>query len=504
MTARAAAAIARAVSFVVRHPFSHGVALTLAVFLSVGLQSLERREEAAGERRYTARADLTAAFVSSYVADLSSGQEIAARAYLRSGRIADEDFSRITEANRFSAALLLGPSGRVREAHPRNPALVGTRLASRYWHLQQALDGRVAVSNVVPSAVKGIPVVAIATPVRTAGGRGVFSTAYEPSTSPLTAHLASAMPMDEDDAYLVDANGAVVASKRPERRVSQLVDRESHLAAAIAKRARGTFTENGEQRFFVVRQVKGTPWRFVATRPLAGVHAAWYGNHPWMSVALSVGIGAAVMVICVLVIGLLEARTRLMRDVARRETVEAELVRERSLLAHRANHDSLTGLPNRALLFARMEEAYGLDGADPQRRTAVLFIDLDRFKPINDSHGHEVGDRVLATVADRLRRAVRPTDTVARLGGDEFAVLCHPLASGDSASLIAERIRTAIEQPIAVGEGLVVRVGASVGIAEHPAAGDPRRLLADADAAMYAAKVERRGAPEPAPSPIAA
>ena len=505
ITARTRTAVARTARFIGRHPFAFGVAATLAVFLGAGLQSLERRVETAGERRYAARADLAATFVSSYVAELRTEQRAAARAYLTSGRIADEDFARIVEANRFGSAVLLDSSGRVREAHPVAPGLLGNRLSSRYWHLQQALTGRATISNVVTSAAKRRPAVAIATPVRTASGRGVFSTAYELSDSPLTDHLASAMSMSEDGAYLVDANGTIVASKGRERQVTRLAERDATLAAAIADASTGIFADDGRKRFFVVRQVEGTPWRLVATRPLSAVHPAWYGEHTWMSVALSLGLGAAVLVMCALFIGLLETRTRLLRDVARRERIEAELVHERATLAHRATHDALTGLPNRALLFARMEEAHERVAHEPERRTAVLFIDLDRFKPVNDSYGHEAGDRVLATVADRLRRVVRPTDTVARLGGDEFAILCDPLASSDSAYAIAERIRVTLEQPIPIGRGVIVRVGASVGIAEHPASDrDPHRLLADADAAMYAAKLGRRVEPEPAASSIAA
>ena len=490
---RLVSSLSRALRFVARHPFALGVGLVLAVFLSAGLHFLERREEIAGERRYTARAELAATFVSSYIADLRLEQRTAARVHLSSSRIARTDFARLVEANRFGSAVLLNAAGRVEAAHPLIPGMIGARLTHRYRHLQEALAGRPAVSNVVSSAARGIPAVAIATPVRTVDGRGVLSTAYALSDSPLTAFLAAAMPRSEDDAYLIDAHGAIVASKGSERGLTRLADRDAALASVVSQRHAGAFSDGGEKRFFAVRRVAGTPWRLVATRPLVTVHPTWHGERRWMSVVLAVGLGASVLAIFGLFAGLLETRTRLLRDVARRERVEAELMRERALLAHRATHDVLTGLPNRALLFARMEEAYAHGSRDPDRRAAILFIDLDGFKSINDTHGHEAGDRVLTAVASRLKGVVRPSDTVSRLGGDEFAILCDPLLTSESLYGIADRIGAALERPIAIGDGRTVRVGASVGIAERlTGTGHPQDLLADADAAMYAAKVERR------------
>ncbi len=483
----------RVIRFVGRHPLVFAIGLCVAVALTAALSFLEQREQRAGERRLTTRANMASSFVSAYVADLRTDQRSAAQAYLRSGRIDDAAFARIVDANRYGSALLLDSSGRVREAHPLKPGLIGARLTSRYWHLERAVAGRDAVSNVVASAAERLPVVAIATHFKTSEGRGVFSTAYELGSSPLTAYLASAMPMTGDDAYLVDANGAIVASKRRQRSVTTLAARDSALAATISERSSGILASGGDKRYFIVRQVAGTPWRFVVARPLAEVHPYSHGERHWAGVALAVGLGVGVLMICALLARLLETRTRLLSDVARREEIEAELVRERALLAHQATHDPLTGLANRALLFARMEQVYAHAGREPDRRAGILFIDLDGFKPINDVHGHEAGDRVLMAVAERLKAAVRPTDTVARLGGDEFAVLCDPLATGDSACGIGERIRRALEQPIVLGAGTTVSVGASVGIAESPAAvGDPHQLLADADAAMYRVKVARR------------
>ena len=156
-------------------------------------------------------------------------------------------------------------------------------------------------------------------------------------------------------------------------------------------------------------------------------------------------------------------------------------------LAHQAIHDPLTGLPNRLYFVERL----GREIADAElnhERIAVLFLDLDRFKVVNDSLGHSAGDRLLVAVADRLSATMGPTDVVARFGGDEFTILCHNVTSEETAELVAERLAEAISRPVALMEGEVF-VTASVGIALSGAGSDsPETLLRNADAAMYRAK----------------
>jgi diguanylate cyclase (GGDEF)-like protein len=169
-----------------------------------------------------------------------------------------------------------------------------------------------------------------------------------------------------------------------------------------------------------------------------------------------------------------------------------ERKRSQVRLAEQALRDSLTGLPNRTLLLDRLTIAL----ARTKRRAtsvAVLFLDLDRFKTINDSLGHEAGDLVLREVARRLSASVRPGDTVARFGGDEFLVLCEELSVDVEAMRVAERTLAAICAPLHV-RGRSLTVGASVGIAVGTTDGsDAHELIRQADSAMYRAKHRRTG-----------
>jgi diguanylate cyclase (GGDEF)-like protein len=154
--------------------------------------------------------------------------------------------------------------------------------------------------------------------------------------------------------------------------------------------------------------------------------------------------------------------------------------------------DPLTGLPNRELLRDRIDQAIRLATRLDQAFLGVLFVDLDRFKKINDTYGHAAGDAVLVEAAKRLRGCLRDSDTVARLGGDEFVVLLSNLRSTEDTSIVAERILAACARPIEVGEN-VFQISASVGVAVWPNDGQSvDELLHNADMAMYTGKGEGR------------
>ncbi|WP_374400438.1 EAL domain-containing protein [Niveibacterium sp.] len=158
-----------------------------------------------------------------------------------------------------------------------------------------------------------------------------------------------------------------------------------------------------------------------------------------------------------------------------------------------AHHDPLTNLPNRLTLFSRIERAMKVARREGHA-TALLMLDLDRFKDVNDSFGHLVGDSLLQRVAEGLRCRLREVDTLSRLGGDEFTILLEKLHRPDDASRVAEDILETLRTPWELPGGSQLRVSASIGIAHYPgSAASPEELLQQADAAMYRAKREGRG-----------
>ncbi|HZX81818.1 MAG TPA: EAL domain-containing protein [Lysobacter sp.] len=178
------------------------------------------------------------------------------------------------------------------------------------------------------------------------------------------------------------------------------------------------------------------------------------------------------------------------RELERQIDVRMQVERR---LQHEVLHDPLTGLPNRAYLRDHLARAMATQARDPSQRFAVLFLDLDRFKVINDSAGHVVGDELLKEVARRFSACLRPPDVVARLGGDEFAVVMHGIEGDDAPVRLAQRLIDAMREPFRV-HGKALFSGVSVGIALGSAAySAPEELLRDADIAMYRVKEKSRG-----------
>lgn len=197
----------------------------------------------------------------------------------------------------------------------------------------------------------------------------------------------------------------------------------------------------------------------------------------------------ALGVVSALVVGLLVVLSRRNRQLAHSV---AALVEAQRALQHIAWHDALTGLPNRTLLADRLRQ----DMRRVRRNDeflALAYIDLDGFKAINDTHGHEVGDRLLVEIASRMRAALRDVDTVARLGGDEFAAIFTDLAAASASEPLIERLLGAIAAPVVI-DGLGLQVSGSIGVSYFPQQGDleAEQLLRQADHAMYAAKLSGR------------
>jgi diguanylate cyclase (GGDEF)-like protein len=197
-------------------------------------------------------------------------------------------------------------------------------------------------------------------------------------------------------------------------------------------------------------------------------------------------------------------------DRGRLETDLRRVIELQEELRHAAMHDPLTQLPNRTLFLDRTEHDLHLAGRNGQW-PAVLYIDLDGFKPVNDTYGHQAGDLLLKVFSERLHGCVRTADTAARLGGDEFAVLLHGPIDTEGVETALARIRTELDRPVDLGGGRTAKVGASIGVAFSDVDTDIDTLIRRADLAMYTAKRNGRGssvfyepALEPASEPATA
>lgn len=168
-----------------------------------------------------------------------------------------------------------------------------------------------------------------------------------------------------------------------------------------------------------------------------------------------------------------------------------ELHKQKDLMAYKAHHDELTGLPNRALFNDRLELAIA-KASRKKSVVAVFFLDLDHFKDINDTYGHDAGDEVLKVFAQRLKESIRAEDTLARMGGDEFMIILEDHVNHTTSSIVAQKILDAMKEPIKLETG-TINISTSIGIALYPQdAEEPLDLMKNADFAMYNAKQSGR------------
>jgi diguanylate cyclase (GGDEF)-like protein len=187
---------------------------------------------------------------------------------------------------------------------------------------------------------------------------------------------------------------------------------------------------------------------------------------------------------------LLDQTNLLLEEKVKQRT--SELAKANQRLHHLVDHDPLTGLPNRTMFYRHLDHSI-IQSRHHQCNLAILFIDLDNFKAINDSHGHIQGDQVLIKVANRFKQNIRESDTVARLSGDEFAIIIEELSSEQDAGFVAQKLIETLSKPFEIGQSKI-ELSASIGISLFPRDGDDSdALIRQADAAMYRVKHTTKG-----------
>ncbi len=258
------------------------------------------------------------------------------------------------------------------------------------------------------------------------------------------------------------------------------------LAASGPSRSR-EITQNKTQTLAATEyiQVGGRTWTLaIHSHPELDV---LQGKDSSRLIAIA-GMGLSLL-LALLTWTLLSGRARAM-SLAQEMT--QELRDSEARFRHQAQHDILTGLPNRALFSDRLEQALA-QAKRQKKRLALMFVDLDAFKPINDNLGHHAGDFLLKEVAARMQHHVRASDTVARMGGDEFVVLLSSIEEAQDALVLAEKIRLAINEQYVMPDGKILNISSSIGVAVYPENGmDEIQLSRNADSAMYCAKQSGR------------
>jgi len=419
------------------------------------------------------RAGVAARLAGTYVGDLLDQERRVAARELAGARVSSRDLAGVTNLFGYEAAVLLDANGRALRLAPAKASLVGQDLTKVYPHLRAAAAGLTAVSKVVPSAAEGIPIVAFATPFESARGRRVFSGAFDVETTPIGAYLRNATPLKNSNVYLLDQDGSIVVSNRKDLGgLKTVAQADPELARGLA-RSTADDTRDGYQ--YASRPVAGAPWRVVISVPKAQLFQPMQGFSryvPWM---LWSGFMLGGLACALLVANLIASR--------------AKLSEANDGLDRLARIDPLTGLYNRRQLQDLLDAAIANANRYGQS-LAVLMIDVDHFKQINDSRGHEAGDEVLRFVAERVRESLRTGDEVGRWGGEEFLAVLHSTDRSE-AEVVAERVRAAVSSAaVVVGDQLVpvsVSIGAAARLDEQA-----DTLVHDADTAMYAAKAAGR------------
>lgn len=421
------------------------------------------------DTRFLARAESAADFIAAYVDDLSDRQQEHAIRVLAAPEVDGHDFEDVVAALDFADAVLVDGHGDVLHRH-------GSR------DLAPHLDATAAapvVSEVLSTTARG-PVIAVAVPFETPSGRRVLGGTYAVEDTPLGRFLDNAVPLAGARAWLVDTHGRIVANAGAWDERGRLDRADAGLPTDVLAVTAGDYEQSGERRRrFAGAPVAGTPWRIVETVSHDVLYAPVLKSELVPRLTLVALFATALFALLLL----------------------WRLVRSESRLADAVRTDVLTGLPNRRNIEEQLR-AMGAAAARRHQPLAVLVIDVDRFKQVNDTVGHVAGDRVLAACAERMAKEIRAGEVLGRWGGEEFVALL-PGTSAEAASVVAERLRRAVHHPVVVGDRSLAP-SVSIGVATTTA-DDVGAVLRAADAALYDAKAAGRNrvqvTPERVPVP---
>jgi diguanylate cyclase (GGDEF)-like protein len=423
------------------------------------------------------RAGASAQLVGTYLAQQQERQRRSGALFLSGDRVSRQRFAAVAGAFGANFAVLLDEKGTALLSAPYNPAIVGRDVGYESRAGREAIEGRTTVSGVLPVPGQTGRIVGVLVPFLTPHGERVFGAAYPVAGGELQALVDRTSTVPGHEVYLTDGEGNLIAAS-PHSDRGVLADADPQLSSTLQQApAAGSLRERSAARTYAAAAVPGTRWQLVIDVPDAGLYASVSGLAdvvPWLAFALLSLLAGLLMVLV----------TRVLRDRARLGELSDEL-------ADRARTDTLTGLLNRRGIDEGLVRISGRSRRREEPLT-ILMIDLDRFKQVNDKHGHEAGDLVLKAFADCMREALRTEDLYGRFGGDEFIVALTD-RDADAGAAAAERLRAAAGAADLSTIGLEGGVALSIGVASglHTTVAE---LIRAADEDLYRDKAGRRAA----------
>jgi diguanylate cyclase (GGDEF)-like protein len=446
------------------------VVLGLLAVFAVSLANTQAKSRRDVEARVHERAVLAAALLDSLFQ--TAGQQIPLDQARYGGRsVTSAVLDRYRQQDAY--LVLLDRSGRVLASSSGFTRQARADLAASAALALVRSGHPYGLGNVLPYGRTGVINFAVAFP--TAYGGRILLTGFAPSAlAPfLTGELRKIPGVKGAHNYLIDANDTVLASNNPAKPAGYRF-RSPGQRAALSRRSGDRHGHYYEQY-----RLANSTWRVVLAAPDGPLFASISGLRKWLPWLIFLAF--ALVAAAALALG-----SRVLRSA------ERELRYANARLAHDALHDPLTGLANRVLFMNRLEQILRRATRERTVGCTVMFLDTDRFKLVNDSLSHTVGDQLLIAMAERLAEVVRPGDTVARLGGDEFTLLLENVVSEGEATMIAERVHSVLSEPFKLGPHELV-VAVSIGIALSSPQLTAADVLRNADIAMYHAKRRSSG-----------
>jgi diguanylate cyclase (GGDEF)-like protein len=458
-----------------------GLMFGFAAYLTVS-QANARHSTTA---RLQARVVAAAEFASLYVRDISNRERAQAAIWLSGPRPSHRSMVLAAGALGARAGVLLNSAGEVLQVLPADRDLLGVDLAPQYAELTAALAGHSTVSNMVTAEVSMTSAVALTIPFRSRAGRRVFSVTFAVSRTPLEAYMNHLLVVPDNHVYLVDSAQNLLAGSGPTVLTGNLAQRDRSLSALLRRNSTGNYSSRQGEMVFVSARIADTPWRIVGSEPASELYTSIDGANRSLAWVALAGLALAGLVI--ITIGARLARSR------------SRLARLASQLDRLARIDPLTDISNRRDLDEILDATLSAARRDGTP-LSVLLVDIDHFKQINDTVGHDAGDAVLIQVARSMRASLRAQDSLGRWGGEEFLAVL-PNADAEHASLAAERLRSQIPHATSASDRSPVTV--TIGVATYDS-GTKSELVSLADAALYAGKRSGRNQVQVAPGSIPA